>query len=525
MARKRKGRSQVAAKAKSATEPEELSRAPHTFVIKRGSVGRSVNNLLTDVRKVMEPYTASQLKVGKKNVMKDFVSVAGPLHVSHMMAFSKSEKSPFLRIIRIPRGPTLTFRIDKFSLMRDVVSSLKKPQNHPKQYDNPPLLVLNNFSTEKMETKLTTAVLQSMFPSLNVTKIKLNQVRRCVLFNYDPETELIEFRHYNVRAVPHGVSRTVRKIVKGKIPDMSRHQDIADFLSKGVDAAESEGEDNDPDNRVALPQDISTRGNMANQLSSIRLTELGPRMTLELIKIEEDISTGEVLYHKFIHKTEEEIKNARAARLLRQTRKADLSRQQERNVERKNEVAEEHREKVRQGIKRKFGEATQVVEEDKDDEYDDGYVEKEYPSDDDDEAWYEEEVGEKPEEGMLGNPNRSGFRRGGRGGRGRGFGRGRSFGRGGRPRGGGSVRFDGGSRDEGGGGYRGRSSDRESSRGRDGFRGSSRGGGGFRGSYRGGGRGSRGGDSGRSRGGDRGGRVGGRPFNKAIAFRRKSSSR
>ena len=103
--------------------------------------------------------------------MKDFISVAGPLHVSHMMAFSKAEKAPFLRIMRVPRGPTLTFRIDKFSLMRDVVSSLKKPQNHPKQYDNPPLLVLNNFSTEKMETKLTTTVLQSMFPSLNVTKV------------------------------------------------------------------------------------------------------------------------------------------------------------------------------------------------------------------------------------------------------------------------------------------------------------------------------------------------------------------
>ena len=90
------------------------------------------------------------------------------------------------------------------------------------------------------------------------------------------------------------------------------------FFHRGGDASESEGEDNDPDNRVSLPQDISTRGNMANQISSIRLTELGPRMTLELIKIEEDICAGEVLYHKFIHKTEEEIKTARAARLLRQ---------------------------------------------------------------------------------------------------------------------------------------------------------------------------------------------------------------
>jgi ribosome biogenesis protein SSF1/2 len=109
--------------------------------------------------------------VGKQNVLKDFVAIAGPLHVSHMVVFSKSDVAPHLRIMRLPRGPTLTFRVEKYSLMRDVVSSLKKPQNHPKQYDHPPLLVLNNFKDEKMENRLTTTILQSMYPSLNVTKV------------------------------------------------------------------------------------------------------------------------------------------------------------------------------------------------------------------------------------------------------------------------------------------------------------------------------------------------------------------
>ena len=39
-----------------------------------------------------------------------------------------------------------------------------------------------------------------------------------------------------------------------------------------------------------------------------RLTEIGPRMTLKLFKIEEGICDGPVLYHKYIHKTEEEKK-------------------------------------------------------------------------------------------------------------------------------------------------------------------------------------------------------------------------
>lgn len=38
----------------------------------------------------------------------------------------------------------------------------------------------------------------------------------------------------------------------------------------------------------------------------MRLTELGPRLTLQLMKIEEGLLDGEVLYHDLIHKTEEE---------------------------------------------------------------------------------------------------------------------------------------------------------------------------------------------------------------------------
>jgi ribosome biogenesis protein SSF1/2 len=44
-------------------EPEELKRAPHSFVIHRGSVGGYVTELTKDFRNVMEPFTASSLKV------------------------------------------------------------------------------------------------------------------------------------------------------------------------------------------------------------------------------------------------------------------------------------------------------------------------------------------------------------------------------------------------------------------------------------------------------------------------------
>ncbi|NXG39216.1 SSF1 protein, partial [Dromaius novaehollandiae] len=42
---------------------QEFSTVPHSFVFHRGRVGKNVRQLVLDVRKVMEPYTARALKV------------------------------------------------------------------------------------------------------------------------------------------------------------------------------------------------------------------------------------------------------------------------------------------------------------------------------------------------------------------------------------------------------------------------------------------------------------------------------
>ena len=35
----------------------------------------------------------------------------------------------------------------------------------------------------------------------------------------------------------------------------------------------------------------------------MKLTELGPRLTLEIFKVEQGVNEGDVLYHKFVQKT------------------------------------------------------------------------------------------------------------------------------------------------------------------------------------------------------------------------------
>jgi len=47
----------------SEAQEEEYKKCPHSFVFHRGLVGKNVKRLTMDMRHVMEPYTASHLKV------------------------------------------------------------------------------------------------------------------------------------------------------------------------------------------------------------------------------------------------------------------------------------------------------------------------------------------------------------------------------------------------------------------------------------------------------------------------------
>ncbi|XP_050052348.2 suppressor of SWI4 1 homolog [Dermacentor andersoni] len=375
-AKKRKGRAVKAAKKGSASvEPEEVSKAPHTFVISRGTLGKNASELMTNFRKVMEPYTASRLQVRRKNVVKDFVSVAGLLHVTHLVVFTKTEKAIYMRLARLPRGPTLTFRVENYALARDIISSLKKPVTYTHQFSSHPLLVLNNFSGEGMHFKLMASMFQNMFPSINIHTVKLNTIRRCLLLNYDSTDQTIDFRHYTIKVAPCGINRAVKKLVQSKVPDLGHLRDISEYIDQGG-LSESEAELDGASNQVVLPQKICSRGNVLNQQSSVRMVELGPRMKLKLVKIEEGLMTGEVMYHAFVQRTPEEMKALRERRLELKKLKEKRKQEQEENKRRKEALLE--------------GEQDMNQGSDADAE-----VESE---DDDEQNWYRQEVNEDPDE-------------------------------------------------------------------------------------------------------------------------------
>lgn len=113
------------------------------------------------------------IQVRRKNTVRDLVSVAGFLHVTHLCMFTQTQLGVYLKLVRLPRGPTLTFKVHNYSLARDVVSLLKRQLVFEKQFQHSPLLVLNSFTGEGMQMKLMASLFQNMFPSINIVQVSL----------------------------------------------------------------------------------------------------------------------------------------------------------------------------------------------------------------------------------------------------------------------------------------------------------------------------------------------------------------
>ncbi|XP_046554508.1 suppressor of SWI4 1 homolog [Haliotis rubra] len=387
MGRKRKhGNSRKTQAIHEETQDAVYKTAPHSFVFHRGKVGVTVRMLIQNLRQVMEPYTASKLQVRKNNVLKDFVSVAGLLNISHFLILSKTDKHIQLRIGRVPRGPTLTFQVREFCLSKDVLSAQKKPDLSGKVFNHHPLLVMNGFTGDEKSTQLITTMFQNLFPSINVNKVNLNNIKRCVLVSYNPETKLIDFRHYTISLTPVGLTKGVKKLTKTQLPDLGKYNDISEFIERGGNLSESEGEQDGPHNEVTLPQQLHGRGNLKAGQSAIRLKEIGPRMTLELVKIEEGLCEGAVIHHSFIHKTPEDLLADKKKKELKLKLKQSRQTKQMQNVKKKEKLKAEQVKQSVEGMKRK--QAAEQMKENDDES-------------DDDIAHYRKEVGANPDKDLF----------------------------------------------------------------------------------------------------------------------------
>lgn len=143
--------------------------------------------------------------------------------------------------------------------------------------------------------------------------MNLTQCKRVVMFNLvnNPETgeaESIEFRHYGISARQRSINKSIKRLINNKkIPNLARYDDIADFIYSRGGGYSSESEVDDiPESKIVLPEDFQDKKKNTNV--ALKLHELGPRLKLKLVKIEEGVCRGNVVYHSYVKKSKKEIK-------------------------------------------------------------------------------------------------------------------------------------------------------------------------------------------------------------------------
>lgn len=371
----------------------------------------SLNQLVKDFRQIMQPHTAVKLKERKSNKLKDFVVMCGPLGVSHLFMFTQSEKTGnvSLKISRMPQGPTITFQVTDYSLDKDIKKYLKRPKSLNKEdLLNPPLLVLNGFNTVKNKStgdgesdesnveKVVISMFQNVFPPLNPARTQLGSIKRVFMINKDQETDEISMRHYFIDIREVEISKNLKRLYRAKqnlsksVPNLHRKEDISSLvLDHDVGAYTSESEiDDDAVVKIMDKKDIKTNStsvktedvkkeedniSLAPQNESpsmprkkaIKLTEVGPRLTLKLVKIEEGICSGRVLHHEFVKKTSAEIKALEKRHAEKMRLKEQRKKEQEENISKKKAVKDAKKERKLERRKQRASQKEEGDEENK----------------------------------------------------------------------------------------------------------------------------------------------------------------
>ena len=92
----------------------------------------------------------------------------------------------------------------------------------------------------------------------------------------------------------------------------------------------------------------AAQGNVpSGQQSRVKLIEIGPRLTLELFRVEAGLCAGDVLYHRYVTKSAQEARALKERVESEREGKKRRREEQEINVARKREMAEAKRERKR----------------------------------------------------------------------------------------------------------------------------------------------------------------------------------
>jgi ribosome biogenesis protein SSF1/2 len=318
---------------------------PKSIIIYRGDVGTAVRALMHEWRNVFLPWSSKKLH-GRNKSLKDFLAVASTFSVSHLQLLTAPPHGTSLRIMRFFNGPTLSFRVLSFTLHKEIAARQRRPVAVDKAaWDVAPIVVLNNFShpdlSQRAEVPLLAATFKALFPTLNVQTVQSSEIQRVVLFHYDHVEHVVEVRHFYINARTVGVTKTVKKLLENRRPTkLGTLESIDDVLDREDAWSDTDGEGEE----VPLVQPFRQHRDQCR----VKLQEIGPRMTLELEKVENGFAGGEVIFHRTERKTLRQVQENASRVRARKAEKARRRAAQDANVQQKRQKLEDKKAQKRQ---------------------------------------------------------------------------------------------------------------------------------------------------------------------------------
>ena len=335
------------------------------------------------MRLVMYPYTFINLKESSKNNIKDFLSLVDIYGLSHMMMFTNTDKHSYLHFAKMPKGPTVTFVIDKYCLSSDIFSKTEKDQKPlTKSFGHIPLLIMNGFHNAKISEeyeapmKIVSMMFQSFFPPVNLGEVQMKKFKRVVLINLNLNNNNIpelEFRHYDIDMYKYSVKKTISNIINdlGKTKDLSKFNNISDYILK------HSGYSSCSDNEEEGQCEIIDEKNKTNEKTQIKLKEIGPRLNLSIFKIQEGFFKGNVVFHSLIKKSKKEIYEILTEKKNKEKEKKERQKIQDKNVKEK-EIKKQEKIQKQQEIEESKGIFRKSFKEEEDNDDDDDSQKKKF---------------------------------------------------------------------------------------------------------------------------------------------------
>ena len=183
-------------------------------------------------------------------------------------------------------------------------------------------------------------------------------------------TYVLNLRHYAITTRRTGISKRIRRLdpaeqrqreKKGHaMPDLGRLEDVADYLldpaAGGYTSASETELDTDAEvevlemgtRKVMSRKEILRRGTGSDKIRqksgrnvekrAVKLVELGPRIKMRMVKVEEGVCEGRVMWHEFVTKSKAEEKELESKWTKRREEKEQRKKVQKENVQRKKEL-------------------------------------------------------------------------------------------------------------------------------------------------------------------------------------------